>query len=53
MIRADTARGSGTCMGRPGSDSHEFLDAQTFASWGVDYLKVQTTAVVCYTRCYS
>lgn len=40
---ADTARGSGTCMGRPGSDSHETLDAQTFASWGVDYLKVQKT----------
>lgn len=34
-----TARGSQTCMGRPGSDSHEELDAQTFASWGVDYLK--------------
>jgi hypothetical protein len=46
---ADTARGSGTCMGRPGSDSHETLDAQTFASWGVDYLKVQKTAAVHYT----
>eukprot|EP00929_Paragymnodinium_shiwhaense_P060756 TRINITY_DN30326_c0_g1_i2.p1 TRINITY_DN30326_c0_g1~~TRINITY_DN30326_c0_g1_i2.p1 ORF type:complete len:634 (-),score=99.44 TRINITY_DN30326_c0_g1_i2:327-2171(-) len=34
-----TARGSRTCMGRPGSDSHEVLDAQTFADWGVDYLK--------------
>ena len=36
-------------MGRPGSDSHETLDAQTFASWGVDYLKVQKTAAVHYT----
>jgi hypothetical protein len=34
-----TARGSSTCMGRPGSDGHEALDARTFASWGVDYLK--------------
>ena len=34
-----TARGSSTCMGRPGSDSHETIDAQTFAAWGVDYLK--------------
>eukprot|EP00039_Didymoeca_costata_P015960 m.278632 g.278632 ORF g.278632 m.278632 type:complete len:599 (+) comp16316_c1_seq7:78-1874(+) len=34
-----TARGSKTCMGRPGSDSHEQIDADTFAAWGVDYLK--------------
>jgi alpha-galactosidase len=34
-----TARGSTTCLGRPGSDSHEQLDADTWASWGVDYLK--------------
>lgn len=36
-------------MGRPGSDSHETLDALTFASWGVDYLKVQKPAAVCFT----
>ena len=30
-----TARGSSTCMGRPGSDSHETIDAETFAAWGV------------------
>lgn len=34
-----TARGSRTCMGRPGSDMHEQLDADLWASWGVDYLK--------------
>ena len=34
-----TARGSRTCLGRPGSDSHEELDARTWAEWGVDYLK--------------
>ncbi len=28
-----------TCGGRPGSRGHEFQDAQTYASWGVDYLK--------------
>jgi alpha-galactosidase len=34
-----TARGSTTCLGRPGSDSHEALDAQTYADWGVDYVR--------------
>jgi len=28
-----------TCAGYPASYDHEFIDAQTFASWGVDYLK--------------
>jgi len=28
-----------TCGGRPGSRGHEFQDAQTYAAWGVDYLK--------------
>ena len=28
-----------TCAGYPGSYDHEFIDAQTFADWGVDYLK--------------
>ncbi len=31
--------GSMTCAGYPGSYDHEYLDAETFASWGVDYLK--------------
>jgi len=34
-----TDRGTLTCTGRPGSSGHEELDAQTFADWGVDYLK--------------
>ena len=28
-----------TCAGRPGSEGFEALDAQTFASWGIDYVK--------------
>jgi alpha-galactosidase len=32
-------RGTKTCSGRPGSYSYEAKDAQTYASWGVDYLK--------------
>ena len=31
--------GRQTCEGRPGSRGHEFQDAFTYASWGVDYLK--------------
>ena len=31
--------GSLTCAGYPGSFQYEFIDAETFASWGVDYLK--------------
>ena len=33
-----------TCAGYPGSFGHEFADAQTFAEWGVDFLK--------YDYCY-
>lgn len=36
--------GTMTCAGYPGSYEHEFLDAQTFAEWGVDFLK--------YDYCY-
>ena len=36
--------GNLTCAGYPGSFEHEFLDAKTFASWGVDFLK--------YDYCY-
>ena len=28
-----------TCAGYPSSYDHEFTDAETFATWGVDYLK--------------
>lgn len=31
--------GTMTCAGYPGSFGNEYLDAKTFASWGVDYLK--------------
>lgn len=33
-----------TCAGYPGSFDHEFVDAATFAEWGVDFLK--------YDYCY-
>lgn len=36
--------GTHTCGGFPGSFEHEFIDAQTFAEWDVDYLK--------YDYCY-
>lgn len=36
--------GNLTCAGYPGSFEHEFIDAKTFAEWGVDYLK--------YDYCY-
>ncbi len=31
--------GTLTCAGYPGSLDHEFIDAKSFAEWGVDYLK--------------
>lgn len=31
--------GERTCADYPGSFDHEFLDAETFAEWGVDFLK--------------
>ncbi len=31
--------GAKTCGGKPGSRGHEYQDAATYASWGVDYLK--------------
>jgi alpha-galactosidase len=34
-----------TCAGRPGSLGYELKDANTYASWNVDYLK--------YDNCYS
>lgn len=34
-----TDRGLLTCAGRPGSFGFEAIDAQTYAAWGVDYLK--------------
>lgn len=35
-----TARGSGTCQGRPGSLNHEYLDAASYCEWGIDYIKI-------------
>ncbi|XP_054289419.1 alpha-N-acetylgalactosaminidase-like [Macrosteles quadrilineatus] len=38
--------GTNTCAGYPGSADHFELDAQTFADWGVDYVKLDG----CYTK---
>ena len=35
-----TDLGTKTCAGRPGSYGHHSQDAKTYASWGVDYVKV-------------
>lgn len=35
-----TDAGTATCAGFPGSLGYEFRDARRFASWGVDYVKV-------------
>ena len=32
--------GTHTCAGFPGSEYYLELDAQTFADWGIDYLKL-------------
>ena len=40
-----TSAGTSTCAGYPGSLGKEKFDAQTFADWGVDYLK--------YDNCYN
>eukprot|EP01051_Picozoa_sp_SAG22_P006404 SAG22_NODE_418_length_10750_cov_11.722280_11_plen_578_part_00 len=34
-----TDRGTATCVGRPGSQGYEAIDAKTYASWGVDLVK--------------
>jgi alpha-galactosidase len=35
-----TCAGTLTCQERPGSFEHEQIDAETYAEWGVDYIKV-------------
>ena len=40
-----TNAGTLACRGQPGSLHHEEIDANTFARWGVDYLKVDN----CFT----
>ncbi len=35
-----------TCIGRPGSLGYETKDANTYAAWGVDYLKLDS----CHTN---
>ncbi|CAF3982911.1 unnamed protein product [Adineta steineri] len=39
-------RGNMTCDGRPGSLGYETIDANTYALWGVDYLKLDS----CFTN---
>jgi hypothetical protein len=35
-----TARGTETCQRRPGSRGYEELDAATYCSWDLDYIKI-------------
>ena len=35
-----------TCAGRPGSLGYETNDANTYASWGVDYLKYTSKSFI-------
>jgi alpha-galactosidase len=35
-----TDAGRATCEGRPGSYQHEVQDVNTYASWGIDYVKI-------------
>ena len=37
-----SAVGNVTCQGNPGSWGYETLDAQQYADWGVDYLKIDS-----------
>ena len=41
-----TDRGTKTCAGRPGAQGYEEIDANTYASWGVDYLKEDSCNVI-------
>lgn len=41
-----TDRGTATCVGRPGSQGYETIDAQTYAKWGVDFVK-EASATPC------
>lgn len=38
-------RGYETCGGRPGSFGYEIQDAETYAEWGIDYLKYDNCAI--------
>jgi hypothetical protein len=39
-----------TCGRYPGSIGYEAIDAETFAAWGVDYLKVGSHRFLHYRR---
>jgi alpha-galactosidase len=41
-----SSAGSHTCAGKPASQNHETVDAQTWASWGVDLLKYDNCNVL-------
>ena len=43
-----TTGSSNTCGGYPGSAGHEEQDANTYASWGVDYLKYELCSLSSY-----
>ena len=42
-------RGTQTCLGRPGAKGHEVQDANTYAEWGIDYLKYDNCSAAANT----
>lgn len=50
-----SSAGSGTCANYPGSIGYEMVDAQTFAAWGIDYLKYDNCGIpkYWYDDCYA
>ena len=47
MVRRYTCVGPTTCGGCIASQGHEEQDVKTFASWGVEYLKVDSCSRNC------
>ena len=43
--------GTRTCAGYPASFDHEYQDARTFASWGVDFLKYDFCYFPSFANC--
>lgn len=45
MLKWTSGAGETTCAGYPASLGHESLDAETWAGWGIDYLKYDNCGV--------
>ena len=47
-----TDRGTATCVGRPGSQGYESIDAKTYAEWGVDWFVATCHLPLATTICH-